>query len=272
MRQLSILFALFFIVFFKNESIAQTGVGTNNPNSASNVEISATNKGLLIPRFSVNSITNKNPIVNTPAEGLLAFNTNATTKKTLFHWDATANSGNGAWNVHLLFKETPKTAIIGMNGSNIPLLNNADAGNSGFIGGATNNHVITSSGYLPNLSVSKSGSNRLRVTVGEGTYMLDISLLITAPAPDAGRGTALQGSYYLMGYYIDFIGISAPRTERSALSAINQPHRVNFSTVFVVSTTTATFEIALGRRSGSTHNDLVNVIPNGSYYKLTKLK
>lgn len=279
MRKLYIPLALFFTVFLQSESKGQTGVGTNNPAASSNMEVSATNKGLLLPRMSVTNVTSRNPIATTPAEGLLIFNNNASTKKTWFHWDPALNSGNGAWNTHLLFKETPKTAVLGISGPNIPALDDLDGGGRTIIGGVGNSHTIISSGYLPNLSVSVSSGATLLTSMGAGTYMLEVSFLITAPPPDAGRGTPLQGLYYNMGYFFDFYlfnnGVQTHflRTERAALSQTNQPHRVSFNITFTTSGTNpiSTMRGYLGRRSGSSHNDLVNVVNSGTYYKLTKL-
>lgn len=273
------------VIFFTNYAVlAQSGtmgVQTRSPHASAISEVNSTNKGVLLPRLTIPNILQANPVTVTPVDGLLAYKsntvgTNIIDKKGLVQWNTASNNNAGSWNRHLYFKETPKTAIIGItstNNTNIQLLDNADSGVSGIIGGANFNYVITSSGYLPNLSVGKNTTNnRLTVTVGEGTYALEISYLITAPVPDAGRGSVLGGVYYSMGYFIDFNGISAPRTERTVISPPNQPHRVTFTTSFVVTATTATFGISLGRNSGSSHTDVVNVIPTGSYYKIIKLK
>lgn len=49
----------------------QIGIGTTNPNSSSILDISSTDKGLLIPRLTNNEILD----INMPAHGLLVFNT-----------------------------------------------------------------------------------------------------------------------------------------------------------------------------------------------------
>lgn len=269
-----------FAIAFLNNAIAQDGIGTKTPAPSSNLEITSTNKGVLFPRMSVGNVNDKNPITGTPSDGLLIFNTNTSTKYTLLNWNVDANAGLGAWNTQLLFKETPKTAVIALTGSDIPALNNADAGYTSNLIGTTNELAIISSGYLPNLAVSKTATN-LVTTVGNGSYLLEVSFLIKAPLPDAGRGSPLQGSYYSMGYFIDFYlntgGATQPgvRTERSSLSVLDEPHRVTFNISFnaVTNSTypTSSFWLKIGRRSGSSHNDLVNIVPEGSYYKLTKL-
>lgn len=281
MKKIITISLVFLITAFKSN--AQTGVNTRNPNASANMEISSSNKGLLIPRLSVTDIAIKTPIAVVPKDGLLIYNTNAATKKTLFHWDALANSGAGSWNSHLFFKETPKTAVIGMTGPNFAALNNLDAGSGTYLTNSNGNALaIQSSGYMPSLAVGTFGSN-LAITLGAGVYMLEISYLITAPVPDIpGRGSVLTGtSYYNMAYYAQVLVSTNPgyivnsRVERSVLSQANQNHRVTFITSFTLpDDSTPTFQLItqLGRRLGSSHNDLVYIIPSGSYFKLTKLK
>ncbi|OXA65470.1 hypothetical protein B0A67_24295 [Flavobacterium aquidurense] len=284
MKKIITISFVFLIAAFKSN--AQTGVNTRNPDASANMEISSGNKGLLIPRLSVTDITLKIPITVAPKDGLLIYNTNTLTKKTLFHWDASVNSGAGSWNSHLFFKETPKTAVIGMTGSNFAALNNLVPGQSTLINNSNGNAlVIQSSGYMPSLDVGNNSGGGLTVNLGSGVYMIEISFLITAPAPDSGRGSVLTGStYYNMGYYTDIktnvtvtgIVTNSARVERAVLSQANQNHRVTFNTTFTlpdnVTNPVSSLTVALGRRSGSSHNDLVYIIPGGSYYKLTKLK
>ena len=102
MKKIITISLVFLIAAFNSN--AQTGVNTRNPDVSSNMEISSSSKGLLIPRLSVTDITVKTPVAVAPKDGLLIYNTNTATKKTLFHWDALANSGAGSWNAHLFFK------------------------------------------------------------------------------------------------------------------------------------------------------------------------
>lgn len=280
---MKILFIFFLLGISCSEAYAQSSINEREHFNSAALNISSDTQGLLIPRVSIQNVLNSTPILNTPKDGLLVYNTNNITKKSLFYWDTQANSNNGAWSRHLFFKETPKTAVIGLTGSNFSTLNNFDAGQGAWMGGANTFFSILSSGNMPVLEVLKTQTNENIINIGAGIYTLEVSLLISAPAPDAGRGEPLQGSYYNMGYYMDFyvehpsinITYSYARVERSVVSPLNDTHRVTFITTIDVSniTETSVFSIwsVIGRRSGSTHRDLVNIIPNGSYYKLTKL-
>lgn len=69
-------------------SNAQVGVGTYSPDSSAQLDVSATNKGLLVPRIALTSTTLSAPIVGTPAQSLYIFNTATTGDVTpgFYYW------------------------------------------------------------------------------------------------------------------------------------------------------------------------------------------
>lgn len=80
-----ITFLLFLVSFF---GFSQVGINTSNPDSSSMLDISATNKGLLIPRVSLNSITDRTTIAS-PALSLLIFNTGNAVAEGFYFWNGT---------------------------------------------------------------------------------------------------------------------------------------------------------------------------------------
>ncbi|MEZ4817172.1 MAG: hypothetical protein R2776_04285 [Flavobacteriaceae bacterium] len=56
---------------------AQVGIGTTNPDTSTILDITATDKGVLVPRVNLTDVTNNTTPVTTPATGLLVWNTNA---------------------------------------------------------------------------------------------------------------------------------------------------------------------------------------------------
>jgi hypothetical protein len=63
---------LFLWVFTCAEGHAQMGIGTTSPNSAAELDISSTSKGLLIPRMTEAQLR----AISSPATGLKVYNTN----------------------------------------------------------------------------------------------------------------------------------------------------------------------------------------------------
>src|SRR5690554_1705058 len=69
---------MIFVLLLKANTYSQVGIGTTNPDPSSVLDVQSTNKGLLIPRVSLNNInTSKLDGTNTAAPGLLIYNTNA---------------------------------------------------------------------------------------------------------------------------------------------------------------------------------------------------
>jgi|GEM_PF-1042688 len=68
---------------------AQVGIGTLNPDSSSQLDISSSNKGLLIPRVSLVQTTNQSPVVGAITQSLVVYNTSVSTDVTpgFYYWD-----------------------------------------------------------------------------------------------------------------------------------------------------------------------------------------
>lgn len=73
-------FLVFLFILLQSEVNAQAnvGIGTSSPNATAMLDITSTNKGMLVPRVSITSDTN--PISGTKPNGLLVWNTNASYK------------------------------------------------------------------------------------------------------------------------------------------------------------------------------------------------
>ncbi len=69
---------LLFTFLFSIISFSQVGIGTTTPDTSSVLDISATDKGILVPRVSLGNVTDTMiDGINTAATGLLVYNTNA---------------------------------------------------------------------------------------------------------------------------------------------------------------------------------------------------
>ncbi|WKW46579.1 hypothetical protein P3875_00425 [Myroides sp. JBRI-B21084] len=74
MKKITYTISFAFAVLASSNAIAQQGFGTNRPDKSSAIEIKSPNKGLLIPRVTLTSLTDVTTIVN-PANSLLVYNT-----------------------------------------------------------------------------------------------------------------------------------------------------------------------------------------------------
>lgn len=90
------------LLLFNSKSIAQNvGINTTGatPDASSIIDISSTDKGMLIPRVNIIDLNTAAPIT-TPATSLLVYNTNITSGEGFYYWNGstwiniTDNSGN----------------------------------------------------------------------------------------------------------------------------------------------------------------------------------
>ncbi len=76
MKKITLLAALLGSAYFAN---AQVGIGTPTPSNASQLDIVASNKGVLIPRVALETTTKFSPIAGDETESLLVYNTATST-------------------------------------------------------------------------------------------------------------------------------------------------------------------------------------------------
>lgn len=80
-----------FIIFLLGSGVyAQVGIGTPLPNNSAQLEIVSSNKGVLIPRLSLTSLTDASSISNGNVEGLIVYNMSTVSGMTLgfYYWSS----------------------------------------------------------------------------------------------------------------------------------------------------------------------------------------
>src|SRR5690625_485171 len=70
-----ILYTVIVLLVFTNIMVAQLGVGTEAPNSSSQLEVVSADRGILIPRIELESTTDQSTIRNGNVNSLMVFNT-----------------------------------------------------------------------------------------------------------------------------------------------------------------------------------------------------
>lgn len=117
-------------LFFGTQGVFAQGVGvnTNSPDPSASLEVAGTNKGLLIPRISLQSQTDKTTIPN-PATALLIYNTNTGMGKAGFYYNS-GTPGDPIWSLIGVGAATLNFPFsqIGTNDGPLFLINNNDAG------------------------------------------------------------------------------------------------------------------------------------------------
>ena len=142
---------------------AQVGINTTTPANGAMLDVSSTDKGILIPRVALNSTINTSPITPAPTTSLLAYNT--------------ATAGSGATSVSPGFYYWSGTSWI-------PILSNdwKQSGNTGTSPAA--NFV----GTIDNIGLSFRTNNTERLQISN-TGSLHASMAGTAASPVYSWGT-----------------------------------------------------------------------------------
>ncbi len=155
------------ILFFYTISLQAQNVGINtaSPDASSLLDLSATNRGLLVPRVSIVNVNLSAP-VSTPATSLLVYNTNAATVggsgSGFYYWTGSAWNKLGKENVDNGLNTDAATDRIQLGG---PLVENTTLSAAGY----QLNFDLNSTG---DFTVQDNGTTRFsvqdngRVTVG----------------------------------------------------------------------------------------------------------
>lgn len=105
------LVTLFVFIAFLPSAFTQVGIGTEFPEQAAALEISAIDKGILIPRVSLESLSDQTTITGTMIDGLLVFNTSKTVEiqAGFYYWYA--NSWHRIETQTVDFQDSPIVSI-----------------------------------------------------------------------------------------------------------------------------------------------------------------
>ena len=110
---------ILFLFLFTSIAQAQVGIGTTSPAGGSLLDISSTDKGILIPRVDIADLSTAAPVTEdlTNSESLLVYNTNTTTGKGFYYWDSTqwvAVGGSGE-NIYTSDGSLPETRTVNLD-------------------------------------------------------------------------------------------------------------------------------------------------------------
>lgn len=153
---------LLFVFGFKYHSVySQTGINTRNPHTSSALDITSSDKGVLLPKHTLTSLTSSTTPVNNPQEGALIYNESGVHPRGYYFWDGSR------WQRLIVNYEMdqiynlriPQTGVIIPEGTSNNYIN---------FGNYSNLSVISTL-----IGASFSGQN---ITLPAGTYKIDISM------------------------------------------------------------------------------------------------
>ncbi|MDC8003279.1 tail fiber domain-containing protein [Aureisphaera galaxeae] len=102
-------------LFFSTSLSAQVGINTTTPGNGAMLDVTSTDKGMLIPRVNIADLATIAPITGGGTESLLVYNTNTTTGPGFFYWDGSmwvglsGSSSGDKWDLEGNAGTTPGT-------------------------------------------------------------------------------------------------------------------------------------------------------------------
>ena len=184
-------YALLFFSLFVLFGHAQTGIGTTTPNASAKLEVSATDKGFLLPRMTAA----QRGLISSPANGLLVYQTDGDAG----FYVNTGTSSSVVWTrVNMDWTRT---------GTNLSYT----AGNVSTTGNLTGGNASTStiSGFAANVATITAGYNLTATDNGkiiQSTAASAITVTIPAGLPTGFNCTIVQmgtGQMTFSGTYLN---------------------------------------------------------------------
>ena len=258
------------------------GFGYTSPPT---VSLSGGDKGLLIPRINIANVSDIVTPVTAPKDGLLAYNSGINSNKKSFYF---FNTTTGRWQANIDAEDTPKIAFAEFTGTHSGL-NNAVAGESFQL--LVNRPFISPFSNISGFKMVNNSEGGYSLVLPQGNYLIEVKLNLNSPQenPAGVNGTTPLGSgFYLMGYFMDFypdtyndttfVTTPGPRNRKEIpiVSKVNTNHYASWSYLYTIPANVnpnikGALRLQLGRMQGSTFYDLVNVMPSGSFVRISKL-
>ena len=192
------------ILFFAEINFAQVGIGTATPNTSAQLDVTSTNKGLLMPRMTTIQRTG----IATPATGLQVFDIDT---KTFWFWNETGwieistGAATNYWGLNgtNIFKTNTGNVGIGLNTPLVPLHIKND------------NEALRIQGITPyisfydNTGINKSFIQNFNSDLYLGTpstnttgimqfYLTNNPVMTILPSGNVGIGTAAPSSKFMV--------------------------------------------------------------------------
>lgn len=164
MKKITLIAALIGSAYFAN---AQVGIGTSSPLTSANLDVTASDKGVLIPRVSLTSTAVFSPIQGVEAESLLVYNTASVgdVKPGFYYWVVKNGTIEAHW--ERIVNATDLENAIGTIGSDFEkikeLLNTAfpsnNLGDTNVNGGVQGDGLSSGGGMVFTPSIPANGTN-----------------------------------------------------------------------------------------------------------------
>jgi hypothetical protein len=188
---------------------AQTGIGTTTPDASAKLEVSATNKGLLLPRMTATQRT----AISSPANGLLVYQTDAPTG----FYVNTGTSGTPVW-TRVNMDWTLTGNDVSYTSGNVSTTGNLTGGNAS---------TSTISGFGANVATITAAYSLTAADNGkiiQSTSASAITVTIPTGLPTGFNCTVVQmgaGQVTFSGTYLNRSGFTKTASQYALVSILH---------------------------------------------------
>lgn len=161
-----------FLLLLSSGAFAQVGIGTTTLQGDAILQLETANKGLLIPRIDITSLTSFAPVTGAQVESLMVYNTNTTTGPGYFYWSVAdlrwkKIDGETDWRIAGNSPTTPGTA----GGQNY--VGTTDTKNFILATNDTERITFTSGGSVSVNDNTPAATDRFSITGSNNQYALN---------------------------------------------------------------------------------------------------
>lgn len=163
---------------------AQVGINTTNPQPGSMLDVTSTDKGILIPRVDIANLNTIAPVTGGGTESLLVYNTNLTTGKGFYFWNGSLwvpligkdwkEVGNAGTNPNTEFVGTVDNTALRFRTNNVERLEITSSGLLRAFSPGTVNTPLLSWDVDPDTGLFRSAADKLNLSAG-GLEFLELS-------------------------------------------------------------------------------------------------
>ncbi|MFH6998862.1 hypothetical protein ACHRVZ_13070 [Flavobacterium sp. FlaQc-57] len=260
--------AVIFLVFslFSFNVFAQTGINTRTPDASAALDVTATDRGILTPQYTLTSLTDNVIAVNGPQKGSLIFNLGGTFARGYYYWDGEK------WNRMIVNSEMDKILNLKISGT---YDTNDDQSKQLIPSGTLDNYINFSTAqttYINTMGVANP--NGQSIALPAGTYKVDISMDCISPtAPASGYLISDKHLYVIDAAIVNSANVLL--TDVKTVSSISNDggtsvQGYSFSFVFKL-TASNTVKVLLRHGTGATTNVATRTNQSGlvvNFYKM----
>jgi hypothetical protein len=246
---------------------AQTGINTRTPDASAALDVTATDRGVVTPQYTLTSLTDNVIAVAGPQKGSLIFNLGGTFARGYYYWDGEK------WNRMIVNSEMDKILNLKISGT----YDTSDDQSKQLIPTGTADNYISfttaQTTYINTMGVTNP--NGTNITLPAGTYKVDISMDCISP-------TAPASNYLISDKHLYVIDAAIANSSNILLTDVKTASSISndggtsvqgysFSFVFKLTAATTVVKVLLRHGTGATTNVATRTNQSGlvvNFYKM----